>query len=94
MTNKILLTVFSMLAELERDFISERTKEGLNALKAKGVRLGKPKGIIQSSMYDKDQEKIFHLYKMGVPVNKIINIYLKYGKYLSLKKYIEKRYNN
>lgn len=94
MTNKILLTVFSMLAELERDFISERTKEGLNALKAKGVRLGKPKGIIQSSMYDKDREKIFHLYKMGVPINKIINIYLKYGKYLSLKKYIEKRYKD
>ena len=25
----ILVTIFSMLAELERDFISERTKEGL-----------------------------------------------------------------
>lgn len=91
MTNKILLTVFSMLAELERDFISERTREGLKVLKDKGVKLGKPKGVIQSSMYDKDKEKIFHLYKMGVPINKIINIHLKYGKYLSLKKYIEKR---
>ena len=28
MTNKILLTIFTMMAELERDFISERTKEG------------------------------------------------------------------
>ena len=27
-SNKILITVFSILAELERDFISERTKEG------------------------------------------------------------------
>src|SRR5689334_16887721 len=26
--NKVLITIFSMLAELERDFISERTKEG------------------------------------------------------------------
>ena len=31
MTHKILLTIFAMLAELERDFVSERTKEGLRA---------------------------------------------------------------
>ena len=41
LTNKVLITIFSMLAELERDFISERTKEGMAALKAKGVKLGK-----------------------------------------------------
>lgn len=91
MTNKVLLTVFSMLAELERDFISERTKEGLSVLRAKGITLGKPKGTVQSSMYDKDREKIFHLYRIGVPISEIINIHLKYGKYLSLKKYMERR---
>ena len=37
MTNKILLTIFSMMAELERDFISERTKEGLRARKEQGI---------------------------------------------------------
>ncbi len=61
-TNKILITVFSMLAELERDFISERTKEGLWARVAKGIKLGKPKGTLQASMYDKDKEKNFHLH--------------------------------
>lgn len=91
-TNKVLITVFSMTAELERDFISERTKEGLRARVAKGIKLGKPKGTLQDSMYDKDQEKIFHLYKLGVPLHKIISTHIKYGKYLSLKKYIEKRY--
>lgn len=91
-TNKILITVFSMTAELERDFISERTKEGLRARVAKGIKLGKPKGTLQESMYDKDQEKIFHLYKLGVPLHKIINTHLGFGKYLSLKEYIEKRY--
>lgn len=50
LTNKILITIFSMMAELERDFISERTKEGLRARKAKGIKLGKPKGTIQSSI--------------------------------------------
>ena len=91
-TNKVLITVFSMMAELERDFISERTKEGLRARVAKGIKLGKPKGTLQKSMYDKDQEKIFHLYKLGVPLHKIIKTHLGFGKYLSLKEYIEKRY--
>jgi DNA invertase Pin-like site-specific DNA recombinase len=92
-TNKILITIFSMIAELERDFISERTKEGLRARVAKGIKLGKPKGILQNSMYDNDKQKIFDLYKLGVPFHKIISTHLGYGKYLSLKIYIEKRYN-
>jgi DNA invertase Pin-like site-specific DNA recombinase len=90
MSNKILITIFSMLAELERDFISFRTKEGLNALKAKGMKLGKPVGCKQKTMYDKDKARILELAKMGVPINKILTIHLKYGKYLSLKRFIEK----
>ena len=80
-----------MLAELERDFISERTKEGLRALKDKGIKLGKPKGTLQKSMYDKDHDRIQHLYKIGVPLKKIIETHLGYGKYLALKTYIEKK---
>lgn len=91
--NKVLITIFSMLAELERDFISERTKEGLRARVAKGIKLGKPKGVIQTSMYDKDKEKIFHLYQLGVPIQRIIDTHLRYGKYLSLKAYLLKRKN-
>jgi DNA invertase Pin-like site-specific DNA recombinase len=67
MTNKVLLTIFSMVAELERDFISERTKEGLRAKKEMGSNWGKPKGVIQRSIYDKDKEKILHLCGLGVP---------------------------
>jgi DNA invertase Pin-like site-specific DNA recombinase len=91
--DKVLITVFSMLAELERDFISERTKEGLRARKDKGIKLGKPKGIIQASMYDHDVGKILHLHKLGVPINAILKIHLGYGKYLSLKRFIQKRLN-
>lgn len=71
--NKVPVTIFSMLAELERDFISERTKEGLRARAAKGIKLGKPKGVIQASMYDKDKEKILHLFQLEVPFIKIIH---------------------
>ena len=92
MTNKILVTIFSMIAELERDFVSERTKEGLRAVKARGVKLGKPKGTVQKSMYDKDSDKIFHLHGLGVPIKTIIGTHLGYGKYMSLRNYIEKRY--
>ena len=91
MTNKILLTIFSMMAELERDFISERTKEGLRARKEQGIILGKPKGTIQKSMYDPDRERIEELFRLGVSINTIIKTHLKYGNYLSLKYYIDKR---
>lgn len=90
-TNKVLITVFSMLAELERDFISERTKEGLRARAAKGIKLGKPKGTIQASMYDKDKGRILELYQLGVPINKIIATHLEYGKYTSLKQFIDRQ---
>ncbi len=91
LTNKVLITVFSMIAELERDFISERTKAGLDARKEKGIKLGKPKGGIQASMYDPDREKILDLHGLGVPLKKIIKTHIGYGKYYSLKEYIDKR---
>jgi DNA invertase Pin-like site-specific DNA recombinase len=35
---------FSMAAEIERDLISQRTTEALQAKKAAGIKLGRPKG--------------------------------------------------
>ena len=39
-----LVSCFSMLAEIERQLVSERTKAGLQAARAKGKLLGRPKG--------------------------------------------------
>ena len=39
----LLLGIFSVLGQFERDLISERTKEGLKAVKKKGTKLGKPR---------------------------------------------------
>lgn len=43
MTNKILLTVFSMMAETEQNFVSEHTQEGLHAHKDQEMRRINPK---------------------------------------------------
>lgn len=39
----LLLGIFSVLGQFERDLISERTKEGLKAVKKNGTKLGKPR---------------------------------------------------
>ncbi len=85
-------SIVRQIENLNCEFISECTKEGLRARAAKGIKLGKPKGVLQKSMYDKDKEQIFHLHALGVPIGKIISTHIKYGKYWSLKNYIEKRY--
>ncbi len=90
MASKIIVTLFSLFAELERDLISLRTKEALAAKKAKGVQLGKPKGGIQKSMYDKDLEKIKEWLELGLSGRKISKN-LGYGSYISLNTYLKKR---
>lgn len=40
----LLLGIFSVLGQFERDLISERTKEGLKAVKSRGIKLGREKG--------------------------------------------------
>jgi DNA invertase Pin-like site-specific DNA recombinase len=42
--SKILAFAFSLSAEIERDLISQRTKEALNRIRAEGTLLGRPSG--------------------------------------------------
>jgi DNA invertase Pin-like site-specific DNA recombinase len=46
---KVMVTLFSLFAEIERDLIAERTKEGLAAARAKGRQIGRPKGVLGTS---------------------------------------------
>jgi DNA invertase Pin-like site-specific DNA recombinase len=42
MTTKILVTVLSMVSEMERELISQRTKNGLELVRRQGKKLGNP----------------------------------------------------
>lgn len=90
MTSKVMITLFSLFSELERDLISLRTKEALASKKAQGVLLGKPKGTVQKSKFDKDVVKIKELLALGLSVRKIA-IFLGYTNHIGLNTYIRKR---
>src|SRR5208337_5573016 len=48
MNSKVVLVILSLVAELEKDLISMRTKESLAARKAAGVKLGRKPGAGKS----------------------------------------------
>lgn len=90
MTSKVMITLFSLFYELERDLISLRTKEALASKKRQGIKLGKPKGTIQKSKFDKDVDKINELLNLGLSVRKI-SAFLGYSNHIGLNNYIRKR---
>lgn len=90
MSSKIIVTLFALFAELERDLISSRTKEALAAKKQQGIQLGKPTGTIQKSKFDQDQDKIRELLAVGLSVRKIASV-LGYSSHFALNTYIKKR---
>ena len=59
-------TVFALVAQIERELISLRTKEALQAKRATGLKLGRPKGKGKSKL-DKDKNTILKLFDCGVP---------------------------
>ena len=71
---KVMVTLFSLFAEIERDLISERTKEGVAAARAKGKILGRPKGSFSRSKLDGKEDEIRLLLKKGVSLSSIAKI--------------------
>ena len=64
--NDFLLTVMSGLSQLERDLISQRTKEGLTAAKARGRNGGRP------SKQNEKAEMVTALYNNGMKIADIV----------------------
>ena len=71
---KVMTTLFALFAEVERDLISERTKEGLAKARASGKKLGRPKGSLGVSRLDGKEDEIRHFLGLGVSKASIAKI--------------------
>lgn len=71
---KVMITLFGLFAELERDLISQRTKEGLVRAKASGKKLGRPKGSTGKSKLDGHETEIKEYLRKGVSKASIAKI--------------------
>lgn len=89
--NEMLLTLLSAFAQLERSFISERTKLGLQARKDTGIKLGRKHGQQVKSMFDEHKDKIKELVQLGVTNKKIHSFIGNVGTVQSLGNYIKSR---
>jgi len=74
MTSTIMATVLGMVAQIEREFISMRTKEALAAKKAAGMELGRPKGPAKAVKLDEKRSEILMLLDKGVSKRSIAKI--------------------
>ena len=73
--SKIMTMVLCMAAEIERDLISQRTKEALAKKKKEGVTLGRPKGVPGKSRLDGKEDEIKALLDKKVGIASLAKIY-------------------
>lgn len=67
MQSKITATILGLAAEIERDFISMRTREALAKRKETGKQLGRPKGAqAKSYKLDEKRSEIVRYQKLGI----------------------------
>lgn len=71
--SKLLAVVFSLVAEMERQMISQRTKECLKRLKDEGKHLGRPYGFTYRKLHKK-HNKIKELLDRQVPKAQIAKL--------------------
>ena len=71
---KVMVTMFGLFAEIERDLISERTKEGIATARAKGKIIGRPKGSIGKSKLNGRESEIRLLLERAVGITSIAKI--------------------
>ena len=66
LNSRITATVLGLAAEIEREFISMRTKEALAKRKAEGMVLGRPKGKAKKVKLDKHSKDIRKYLELGI----------------------------
>ncbi len=74
--SKIIAFAFALAAEIERNLISQRTKEALAVKKLEGVRLGRPPGSSKKKVtFCKERMKILEMRANGASLTSIANAY-------------------
>jgi DNA invertase Pin-like site-specific DNA recombinase len=58
LASKVMVSTFALMAELERDLLSARTRAGLARARAEGKALGRPKGSTGKSVLDGREAEI------------------------------------
>lgn len=70
--SKVLCFAFGLVAEIERNLISMRTKEALALKKAEGVRLGRrPGSNVKMQLIRDNEDRINAMLAAGLPITKI-----------------------
>ena len=74
--SKVLAFAFGLSAEIERNLISQRTKEALERKKAEGQKLGRPKGSVSNgSKLDGGELGSTIMLMQGISVNRMAKLY-------------------
>ncbi|MEM6806095.1 MAG: master DNA invertase Mpi family serine-type recombinase [Bacteroidota bacterium] len=88
--SKVLAFAFSLSAEIERQLISQRTKEALARKKSEGVKLGRPKGSLsKQTKLTGQEEKIKELLEKDIGysgIGRILGVHR-----LTVKNFVESR---
>lgn len=72
--SKIIAFAFALAAEIERNLISQRTKEALAVRRQMGIRLGRPPGSSQKKVtFCKNKEMILRMKEEGMASTAIAN---------------------
>ena len=72
--SRVMVTLFGLFAEIERELLSLRTKEALAAARRAGKRLGRPPGVRGRSKLDGKAGEIHTLLKLHVSKASIAKI--------------------
>lgn len=72
--SKVMITMFGLFADIEKDLISIRTKQALAGVKASGKELGRPKGSLGKSKLDGKEREIMDLLDKKVSISSIAKI--------------------
>lgn len=73
--SKVLAFAFSLSAEIERNLISQRTKEALNRIRASGRKLGREFGSRNKKhILDGKEQDVIKLLQKGVPKTQVARI--------------------